>query len=67
MVRFYILGKIMKKELEIRQQLADKKAKIDMHKKLLQNGFQYREILIKTATFLILSNKHWNNRKLNFV
>ena len=28
--------------------------------------FNIGEILIKTATFLILSNKHWNNRKLNF-
>lgn len=67
MVRFYILGKIMKKELEIRQQLADKKAKIDMHKKLLQNGFQYRGNINQNSYFLILSNKHWNNRKLNFV
>lgn len=32
----------MKKELEIRQQLTDKKQKTDLHKKLLQNGFQYR-------------------------
>jgi len=31
MVRFYILGKIMKKELEIRQQLAEERPKNMKH------------------------------------
>lgn len=56
----------MKKELEIRQQLADKKAKIDMHKKLLQNGFQYRGNINQNSYFFDTQQQTLEQSKVKF-
>lgn len=56
----------MKKELEIRQQLADKKAKISMHKKLLQNGFKYRGNINQHSYFFDTPEQNLAMSKIKF-
>lgn len=57
---------IMKKELEIRQKLSDKKAKIDMHKKLIQNGFGFRGNLDQYSYFFDTPQQSLAKEKIKF-
>ena len=56
----------MKKELEISQKLVGKKAKIDMHKKLVQNGFRYRGNINQNSYFFDTPQQTLANAKVKF-
>lgn len=56
----------MKKELEIRQKLSDKKAKTDMHKKLLQAGFLFRGNLDQYSYFFDTPQQSLAQSKIKF-
>ena len=56
----------MKKELEIRQKLSDKKAKIDMHNKLIQNGFCFIGNLDQFSYFFDTPEQNLSKEKIKF-
>lgn len=66
MVLVYIERTVMKKELEIRQKLKDKKAKTDMHNKLIRNGFAFRGNLTQYSYFFDTPRQNLAQNKIKF-
>ncbi len=66
MVLVCIERTVMKKELEIRQKLKDKKAKTDMHNKLIRNGFAFRGNLTQYSYFFDTPRQNLAQNKIKF-